>query len=77
MGFTRSRAQIANPPYDYVSFYTATTASGTIVVLQREKGVMDLDLDLTVADAAGVAYRIRGRAVVNATTEGEACYSPT
>lgn len=73
VGFTRSRAQIPNPPYDYAPFYTATTASGTITVLHRDRGTLGLELDLTVADASGVAYRVRGPAALNATTSGQEC----
>lgn len=73
IGFARTRATIPNPPYDYAAIYTATRATGTIQVLRRERGHLDLQVDVTATDEAGRAYRIAGTLGVSAATEGEAC----
>ncbi len=73
VGFARTRATIPNPPYNYAAVYTATRAAGTIEVLRRERGHLDLRVDLTAADEAGLAYRIAGTLGVSAAKEGEAC----
>lgn len=73
IGFARTRATIPNPPYNYAAIYTATRATGTIDVLRRERGHLDLRVDMTATDEAGRAYRIAGTLGVSAAKEGEAC----
>lgn len=75
VGFSRARATIPNPPYNYAAHYTATAATGSIQVLRRERGHLDLQVDLAVTDAAGRGYRVAGTLGVTAATEGEACIS--
>jgi hypothetical protein len=77
VGFKRSRPAIPDPPYNYTPTYTATGASGSIDVLRRENGLLELQLDFTVTDGAGRGYRVAGRTTVTAVSEGEVCFSPS
>jgi hypothetical protein len=73
IGFARTRATIPNPPYNYPAIYTATRATGTVEVTGRERGRLDLRVDLTAVDETGRAYRIAGTVGIKAAKEGEAC----
>jgi hypothetical protein len=73
VGFTRSHAAIPNPPYDYTAHYTATSATGTIRVAARDRGLLHLALDVTVSDASGHRHRIAGVLMVTSMTQGQAC----
>ncbi|MEW5930226.1 MAG: hypothetical protein AB1941_22435 [Gemmatimonadota bacterium] len=75
IGFARTRATIPNPPYNYAAVYTATRAAGTVEVLGRDRGRLDLRVDLTATDDAGRGYRIAGTVGVTAGKEGEACFT--
>lgn len=75
IGFSRSHPAIPNPPYDYVPHYTATAASGTVRIVRRERGLLRLEIDALVSDAAGRSHRIRGMVTVSARTQGQACIS--
>ena len=77
IGFARTRATIPNPPYNYAAIHTATRATGTIDVLRRDRGHLSVQIDVTATDESGRGYRIAGTANVAATTEGEACFSPS
>lgn len=73
IGFARTRATIPNPPYNYAAIYTATRATGTVDVTGRDRGRLDLRVDLTAVDETGRGYRIAGTVGVKAAKEGEAC----
>ena len=75
IAFARTRATIPNPPYHYAPVYTATRAAGTVQVLRRERGHLDLQVDLVASDDAGRGYRVAGTMGVTAAREGEACFS--
>jgi len=53
------------PPAQHTITYRANAASGMIRVLQRERGWAELDLDITLTDAAGATATLDGRIQVN------------
>lgn len=75
IGFARTRATIPNPPYNYTAVYTATAATGTVEVLGRDRGRLELRVDVTATDASGRGYRVAGTVNVTAGNEGEACFT--
>ena len=55
------------PPPLYTVSFRATTSSGTIRVTERQRGSLELSLNLTLVDATGMTTTVTGR--VQANTE--------
>jgi len=53
------------PPPQYTVGFRAVTASGTVRVTERERGRVELSLNLSFADAAGRTVGLTGRAQAN------------
>ena len=71
VGFTR--ATYSFPPGMFTVTYRATSASGAVRVTQRGDAWAELDLDLRLSDAAGVASTIRGRLQVTTSRYTPPC----
>jgi hypothetical protein len=53
------------PPPQYTVRFRAVTSTGTIRVTQRQRGWVELSLDLSLADATGRARTVTGRVQAN------------
>ncbi|MFL5594476.1 MAG: hypothetical protein ACJ785_07685 [Gemmatimonadaceae bacterium] len=62
-----SAATYTFPPGVYNTSYRAVTSSGTVQVVERERGRLGLSLNLTFTDAGGKTVTVTGR--VQAVTE--------
>jgi hypothetical protein len=61
------------PPPVYTPNYRAATTSGTIRVVDRQRGRVELSLNLTFADDTGKTKALRGNVVTNTGTVDTGC----
>jgi hypothetical protein len=63
------------PPATYTTTYRAVTSTGTIRVLERERGRLELMVELSLVDAAGKTATVTGQVHANTETYTPPCYS--
>jgi hypothetical protein len=63
IAFTTARYTF--PPAAYTSTFQATGASGTVRITNRQRGWVEMQLDITATDGTGATRRITGRAQAN------------